>query len=197
MSNTLFLTKRLLRKANILHNRTPVYLRQSKLNEQYLKDPKLAMITDCAEVLGKDLHDPFRTTVTINKELQVPFRVGVHSAVGGDHDHPNPGDMLCATLASCLESTLRMIANRFDITLTYTRVRVSALVDVRGTLRIDLTTPVGFQSMHVELEVAAKGLNKKVLNTLIQGSKKSCIIYQTLIKTLPITIDVITDKPNK
>ncbi len=188
MSNTLFTTKTLFRKLKLLKNQSPVLLRHKKLEMIYSEDPSKAIIIDRAEVVGTHFHDPFRTTVVINKELHVPFRVGVHRAVGGDHDYPNPGDMLCATLASCLESTLRMIANRYNIVLTKTRVSVSAKVDVRGTLRIDLATPVEFQSMHVNLLVAAEGLNKKVLHTLIQGAKKSCIIYQTLKKGTPITI---------
>ena len=190
MSNSLFKTHTFLRKVKLLKNQSPVLLRHTKLGKKYKANPSTAMITDKAEVVGSDFHDPFRTTVVMNNELNTPFRVGVHRAVGGDHDYPNPGDMLCATLASCLESTLRMIANRYSITLTKTKVSVSAKVDVRGTLRIDLATPVEFQSMHVDLVVEAKGLNKKVLRTLIQGAKKSCIIYQTLKKGTPITIGI-------
>ncbi|MBT8314592.1 MAG: OsmC family protein [Maribacter sp.] len=182
------MTKTFLKKVKLLKNQSPVFLRHKRLSKKYKANPSTAMITDKAEVIGTDFHDPFRTTVVLNNELNVPFKIGVHRAVGGDHDYPNPGDMLCATLASCLESTLRMIANRYNITLTRTKVSVSAKVDVRGTLRIDLVTPVEFQSMHVDLKVEAKGLNKKVLHTLIQGAKKSCIIYQTLKKGTPISI---------
>ncbi len=191
MFNTLFITKTILRNANLLKNPSPVFMRHMRLQKKYEENPSSALITDSAEVIGKNLHDPFRTTVSINRELHVPFKIGVHRAVGGDHDFPNPGDMLCATLASCLESTLRMVANRHNITLTKTRVLVSAKVDVRGTLRMNITTPVEFQSMHVDLEVIAKGINKKTLNTLIQGTKRSCIIYQTLKKGTPITINII------
>nr|WP_281386211.1 OsmC family protein [Hyunsoonleella aquatilis] len=126
----------------------------------------------------------------MNTELKVPFKIGVHRAVGGDHDYPNPGDMLCATLASCMESTTRMIANRYNIRLTKTRVKVSAFVDVRGTLRVDLNTPVEFQSMHIDYEITSDDLDKKGLKMLINAVKKSCIIYQTLKKGTPIEISV-------
>ncbi|MDN5202405.1 OsmC family protein [Fulvivirgaceae bacterium BMA10] len=190
MSNSMFTTKQVLRKARILKNPSKVYARHKGLHKRYKENPELAMITDCAEVNGTNLQDPFRTTVSMNKELNVSFKVGVHRAVGGDHDFPNPGDMLCATLASCMESTTRMIANLYNIQLTKTRVHVSAIVDVRGTLRMDLSTPVEFQSMHIDFDVEAEGLNEKVLNMLIQGTKKSCIIYQTLKKGIPVTINV-------
>ena len=195
MENKIFITKQILRKAGIMRNSSEVYRRQMELNGIYGQNPTAAMITDYAEVIGENLHDPFRTVVHMNNELQTPFHVGVHRAVGGDHDFPNPGDMLCATLAACLESTLRMIAHRYNITLTRTKVQVSATVDVRGTLRIDLKTPVEFQSMHITLDLEAKELTKKMLNTLIMGTKKSCIIYQTLRKAVPITIEYPNDEP--
>ena len=191
MSNSFFITKSILRKSQLMNDPSPVLMRHKKLNKLYKEFPDKAIVIDKAEISGRDLHDPFRTTVIINEHLKIPFRVGVHSAVGGDHDHPNPGDLLCATLASCVESTLRMIANRYNITLTKTRVSVSAIVDVRGTLRIDPSVPVGFQAMEIEMEVGAEGLNKKIISTLINGVKKSCIIYQTLKKALPIKFNAI------
>ena len=47
--------------------------------------------------------------------VRVP--VGVHRAVGGLHDAPTPGDLLCAALAACQDSTFRMIANLMNIEL--------------------------------------------------------------------------------
>lgn len=166
-----------------------VYERQISLSEKYQNNPELAWITDSSEVIGTNLQDPFRTSVSINKKMQVPFKVGVHKAVGGDHDFPNPGDILCAALAACFESTTRLISNRLGIVLTETRVIVSAKVDVRGTLIIDTSVPVGFQSMHVDVVLTSFNSNEKMLHTLIGAVKRSCIIYQTLKESLPITFN--------
>lgn len=165
-----------------------VHKRHILLNDSYRKAPSSAWITDASEVIGKDLQDPFRTTVLINDKMKVPFKVGVHKAVGGDHDFPNPGDILCASLASCFESTLRMISNKLGIELLKTRIRATAQVDVRGTLMIDRSVPVGFQSMHIDAMVIAKNTNEKLLNTLIQGAKHSCIVYQTIKSGIPISM---------
>ena len=188
MKTVKFVGTHLLRKMNWIGNSSEVNARHLKLNALYKDQPQKAIVIDTAEVIGEHLNDPFRTTVVMNTELGVPFKVGVHRAVGGDHDFPNPGDMLCATLASCMESTTRMIANRYNIKLTETRVKVSALVDVRGTLRVDMETPVEFQSMHIEFAIKSQDLNNKGLKMLINAVKKSCIIYQTLRKGTPITI---------
>ena len=166
-----------------------VHQRHILLNNKYSSDPASAWITDASEVIGTDLQDPFRTTVLINDKMKVPFKIGVHKAVGGDHDFPNPGDMLCASLASCFESTIRMISNKLGIELLQTKIRTTARVDVRGTLMIDKSVPVRFQSMQVDALIIAKNTNKKLLNTLIKGAKHSCIVYQTIKQGTLITLN--------
>lgn len=164
--------------------------RQAPLATLYHKEPSAAMITDVALIEGENLDDPFHTTVTINDELNVPFRVGVHRAVGGLHDHPNPGDLLCASLASCFETTLRLIADRLQIQLIKTRVRATADVDVRGTLMLDRETPVNFQEMTLEVLLNIGDAPPSMGKKLIKGAEHCCIIYQTLKKAIPVQVRV-------
>lgn len=171
-----------------MRNQSEVQKRQKRLGEIYIKNPSLALIEDSSEVIGVNLHDPFRTSVSIGNELQVPLKAGIHRAVGGDHDFPNPGDILCAALAVCFESTIRMISNRLNIELIETRVKASAQVDVRGTLMIDRSVPVGFQLMHLDVLLVSHGSTEKMLNTLLRAVEHSCIIYQTIKQGIPITI---------
>jgi uncharacterized OsmC-like protein len=166
-----------------------VHQRHLVLNEKYRKDTTSAWITDSAEVIGINLHDPFRTVVSINDKMKVPFKIGVHKAVGGDHDFPNPGDLLCASLASCFESTIRLISNKLRIELVETKIYATAQIDVRGTLMIDKSIPVEFQSMHIDALIIAKNTNEKLLYKLIEGAKRSCIVYQTIKKGTPITLN--------
>ncbi|WP_411896225.1 OsmC family protein [Winogradskyella sp. A2] len=184
MPNQKFSTKNL----KFINNTSIVHQRHKVLNEKYRNDSASAWITDSAEVIGMNLQDPFRTTVSINDKMKVPFKIGVHKAVGGDHDFPNPGDLLCASLASCFESTIRMISNKLGIELFQTEVSANAQVDVRGTLMIDRSVPVNFQSMHINASIIGKNTNEKLLHTLIKGAKHSCIVYQTIKKGIPITL---------
>jgi uncharacterized OsmC-like protein len=164
--------------------------RQEPLMDTYVKNPKAAWITDVAVIDGEKLDDPFHTSVTINEELKRPFPIGVHRAVGGLHDFPNPGDMLCASLASCFESTLRMIANRLQIPLEKTKVKVTANVDVRGTLMLNKDVPVGFQSMNLEVEIRVDNSTKKeMIYKLLKGTERCCIVYQTLKQGTLININ--------
>jgi uncharacterized OsmC-like protein len=170
-----------------MKNQSEVKQRQNALTDLYLDDPSLAFITHSSEVIGANLHDPFRTSATVSDDMQVPFKVGIHRAVGGDHDFPNPSDMLCAALASCFESTVRLIANRLDIQLTETRVTASAHVDVRGTLMIDKSISVGYQSMSLDVVLVSNAPNQKIMNVLLRAAEQSCIVYQTMKQGVPIT----------
>ena len=175
-------------KCNYMKSESEVSQRQKRLKELYENNSSLAMITDSSEVIGINLEDPFRSSVAISNDFQVPFKVGIHRAVGGDHDFPNAGDILCGALAICFETTIRMISNRLNIELSETRVKASAQVDVRGTLLIDKSVPVGFQSMHLDVVVVSPTSNQKIMQILLGASEQSCIIYQTIKQGIPITI---------
>ena len=161
--------------------------RQLPLTKTYLENPEKAMITDVAYVEGKDFDKPFHTQVIINNELQTPFGIGVHRALGGYHDLPNPGDLLCATLAACFESTLRMIAERIGVKLSHTFIKAEAHVDVRGTLMLDKTVPVQFQSIDLSVYIETVEETNKI-PLLLKATENSCVIFQTLRKALAIRI---------
>lgn len=164
--------------------------RQQPLRDLYTRDPEAARITDVAVIEGKNLNDPFHTSVSISDELKVDFPIGVHRAVGGDHDFPNSGDLLCASLASCFDSSLRLIANRLQLVLTKTRITATANVDVRGTLWVDKNVPVGFQSMGLEVEITLQDPTKEAIaQKILKATEGSCIVFQTLVKGIPIHIN--------
>jgi uncharacterized OsmC-like protein len=164
--------------------------RQQPLIDSYIGNPGAAWVTDMAIIEGKNLNDPLHTSVAINDELKVDFQIGVHRAVGGYHDFPNSGDMLCAALASCFDTALRMIANRLQITLIKTRIIATAYVDVRGTLMVDKDVPVGFQSMGLEIEITVSNtVPTELVDKLIKAAERSCIVLQTLLRGTPVNVD--------
>lgn len=182
-----FTAKHLAKKLKLRSEKSEVVKRHNRLKEIYDEDPQKALIIDSAVVEGEKLDDPFHSKVRMNDELKLPLKTGLHRAVGGDHDYSTPGDILCAALAVCLESTIRMIADRLEVQLDHTKVAAEATVDVRGTLRFDNSVPVGFQKMELEVELGANNAGEKVLNTLFGAAVKSCVVYQTLKPAIPIT----------
>lgn len=155
-----------------MSNGSIVKERQKPLFELYTRNPEAAKIVDSSVVEGKNFDDPLHTSVSISSELKVDFPIGVHRAVGGDHDHPNSGDMLCASLASCFETVFRMVADRLQVPIIETKVEATAHVDVRGTLMMDKSVPVEFQRMGLHVKVKAPdAVDEKTIKTLVAASE--------------------------
>jgi uncharacterized OsmC-like protein len=96
--------------------------------------------------------------------------------------------MLCAALAACQDSEVRMVANRLGIELIALEVRVTAQVDVRGALGMEAQVPVGFQSMTCDVHLEVKeGTPAKLLDVLRSAAQRCCVVQQTLHQPPPVT----------
>ena len=155
--------------------------RQAPLRERYARTPAEAMILDSAQTANACEGDAFHGAAVPNHWTGEPLRFGIHRAVGGDHDLPNPGDLLCTALAACLDATLRMIADHFGIRLASLQVEVVAECDVRGCLMVDPAVPVGFQRLRCRVAMQPEGdVDKDDLHGLLAAAEKCCVVMQTL-----------------
>lgn len=160
---------------------------QAPLRSLYKNTPALAMVIDHARSCGIDPADPFHSLVEPMDGCGVSVPVGVHRAVGGLHDAPTPGDLLCAALAACQDSAVRMVANRLGVEIISLQVRVTAQVDVRGALGMDPEVPVGFQSMSCDIDLNVReGTPAKLQETLQIAAKRCCVVQQTLRNPPPV-----------
>jgi len=161
--------------------------RQDPLRDRYRTAVEEARIVDSAKTVMNGSEDPFHATVVAGAEHDALWRVGIHRAVGGYHDLPNPGDILCAALASCLHSTLSIIADRLEIPVASLTVNTRAEVHVRGTLLVDRNVPVGFQKIRcqVNLDPGANVPAEKV-KMLQAAAEHSCVVLQTLRNGVPV-----------
>ena len=158
-----------------------VYNAQKPLKMSYKQDPSLAMVTDHAKTTGLDASDPFHSQVEPMDGCGVIIPVGVHRAVGGFHDAPTPGDLLCAALAACQDSAVRMVANLLGVELLFLEVKVVATADVRGAMAMDAEVPVGFQSMTCNVSMQVKeGTPPDLLEKLRVAAERCCVVQQTL-----------------
>lgn len=168
---------------------------QAPLRRQYKETPGLAMVTDHARTCGTDPSDPFHSIVEPMDGCGVSVPIGVHRAVGGLHDAPTPGDLLCAALAACQDSAVRMVANRLGIEIIALEVRVTAQVDVRGALGMEADVPVGFQSMTCDIHLKVQdGTPPKLLEGLRVAAQRCCVVQQTLHRPPPVTTRFCDDQ---
>jgi len=152
--------------------------RQKPLAALYNREPAAAWIQDSARTAHAP-DDPLHSHVTIGPAAHSALPIGVHTAVGGDGDAVVPGDLLAAALASCVDTTLRVIANRMSISIQRLEVNVRAGVDVRGTLLVDPRVPVGFQRLTVDLLLECDA-DDATRRRLVQLAEHCCVVLRTL-----------------
>lgn len=164
--------------------------RHQQLAAIYAQDPRAAWIKDGASTIAGQLdsHDPVHGELSIGTSQPIRAPLSIHSAVGGDHDGPNPGDYLCAALAGCFHSTLRVVANRARVVLEDVSVTVNAEVDTRGTLLL-ADVPVGFQKLTVTLDVRfAPGTAEHMKRAVLSTTERCCVVMQTLVGGVEIEV---------
>jgi uncharacterized OsmC-like protein len=153
------------------------------------------MITKRVRTARRGAGDPFHGTVRADNlaDLDAPYgvewRYGIDRAVGGLHDAPNPGELLCAALAACADTTVRMIADLIGVELVELEVEVAGRLDVRGALMIDPEVPVGFQHLNVVLRAdPAPGSPAERLDQLALAAERCCLVLATLRDGVPIDV---------
>lgn len=177
-------------------NRTPIELinkRRLGAIRTYRKHPEEAMIQDGARTHQTRYgpSDPFHSDLEIGLGYGVTMPIGVHRALGGLHDFPNPGDVLCSALAACADSTIRQIAGQLDVEIKSLSVTVKGDVDVRGTLCVSQDVPVGFQQMRVSVELElAEGTPQRLATKLLQAAEYCCVVLQTLRNGVPVKMEL-------
>ncbi len=165
--------------------------RQVPLCKHYLAHPQAAEVIDSARTSSSDVDaaNPLQSAVSFCDSNPVKIPVGVHRAVGGDNDNPTPGDILCGAIASCLDSTIRIISNRLGVKLKELNVEVLGHVDVRGTLRVDKSVPVSFQKFEVNVLMKPAGwIPGKIIEKILHAAEYSCIVIQTIKGGATVTV---------
>lgn len=166
---------------------------RAKKIRTYREHPEAAKIVDGARThqTRHAPNDPFHSELEVGLGYNgANVSVGVHRALGGLHDLPNPGDILCAALAACADSTLRQIAGQLGIDIERLSVTVKGDVDVRGTLCVSTEVPVGFERMTIVVDMeVAPSTPPQHKKKLLASTEYCCVVLQTLRNGVPISLD--------
>lgn len=164
--------------------------RQVPLRKAYAERPAEAMTQKWARA-SAPADDPFHGTVEVGKGHDVSIRYGIDASIGGLHDAPNPGDLLCAALASCADGAIRMIADALAVTIESLQVEVSGRVDVRGTLAIDPRIRVGLQDMSCRVRLRPSSASDPGrVEQLLRTAEQACVTLDTLRRGTPVDVRV-------
>ena len=148
---------------------------QAPLKATYKTTPEAALITlKAAGRLGEG--------VTCNVETgKAIARAGLHPATGGDGLSLCSGDMLLEALVACAGVTMNAVASALGIPIRDGRVFAEGDLDFRGTLGVDKTAPVGFQTIRLRFELDSDATEEQ-LATLYKLTERYCVVFQTLAK---------------
>jgi uncharacterized OsmC-like protein len=146
---------------------------QAPLKERYRAEPETARITLKAQ--GK-VGEGVTCKVQTGRAL---VQAGLHPLSGGDGLSLCSGDMLLEALVACAGVTLSSVATALGIELRDAMVRAEGELDFRGTLAVSKETPVGFQRIHLFVDLDTDA-NDEQLATLIRLTERYCVVYQTL-----------------
>lgn len=157
---------------------------QTPLKQRYRDNPGSAQITLRAngelDALGVSCK------VETGRAL---VEAGLHPATGGDGTLACSGDMLLEALVACAGVTLRAVATSLGLDIRSGTVRAEGDLDFRGTLGVDKSAPVGFQTIRLSFELDTDA-DAEQLATLQRLTERYCVVYQTL-RTAP-QIEVTT-----
>lgn len=173
-----------------MRTESTVRQRQAPLTRRYRHDPQEAVIAKRARTVPQAQPDPFHATVAVDGPYPPsPWHLGIDDKVGGDHDRPNPAEMLLAALAGCYETTLRMVADNLGVAIVSLEVIARGTVDARGCLAVDDTVKIGFDAITLEVAVAlADGTDPERGQLLRSLADRLCVTADTLRTGVPIDV---------
>jgi len=156
---------------------------QRPLKEQYRADAASAHITLTARSSQTDA--PVSCSVDLGRAI---YAAQAHAGVGGEGTGPCSGDLLLGAYAACAQLTTQMVAEAMGIQTERIAVTIEGDLDLKGTLGIDPTAPVGFSAIRAQMEVVAPNASAEQLAALREKAEKYCVVLATLRTPPPIEI---------
>lgn len=155
--------------------------RQNPLRRAYAEDPAQAISTKRVVSTPTPDTDAWHGRIAAPDFPGTGWDYGIDAKVGGDDDRPNPGHLLCAALAACLESTTRVMAEHFGVQIEELAVEVVGDVDVRGCLAIDDGIRPGFRHIDAEIRLRpAPGTDDARVQQMLDQVEKLCVTLDTV-----------------
>ncbi len=110
--------------------------------------------------------------------------------VGGLAEHPTPGWLFRAAVASCVASTVAMETAREGIELTSLDVEVDSESDDRGILGMDPDTFAGPSSMAIRITAAATGTDPQRLREVVAAGAARCPVCDATKRQVDVDVEI-------
>lgn len=112
--------------------------------------------------------------------------------VGGLAEHPTPGWLFRAAVASCVASTVAMESAREGIELADLSVEVDSVSDDRGILGMDPATHAGPYSMRIVIRATASGADEERLREVVAAGAGRCPVCDATKRPVEVAMEIET-----
>ncbi|MFB9265744.1 OsmC family protein [Bradyrhizobium erythrophlei] len=147
---------------------------QGPYRELYASDAEAALLT----LKARGTADAAAVTCKVETGRGLAI-AGIHPKVGGSGRELCSGDMLLEALIACAGVSMRAAAAVLDLPLRSVVVTAEGDVDLRGTLGVTDSVPVGFKEIRLAFEIDTDA-SAAELDQLVQLTDKYCVIFQTI-----------------
>lgn len=155
--------------------------KQKQFKTQYREDPSSAVITLTAK--GEQTDTALACNVDLGRAI---YEAQAHAGVGGEGTAACSGDLLLGALAACAQLTTQMVAEAMGIVTEKISVTVEGDLDLKGTLGIDRTAPVGFSAIRTHFDIVAPNATAEQLASLREKAERYCVVLSTLRNPPPM-----------
>lgn len=155
---------------------------QGPIKAHYREEPGAAGIVLTAQ--GELGNEGVSCSVSTGKAL---VEAGLHPSTGGDGTLACSGDMLLEALVACAGVTMRAVAINRGIIIDSGTVRAEGDLDMRGTLGMDPTVPVGFTDIRLTFDVQTSASEEDVA-ALVATTERYCVVLQTLLNSPRVNV---------
>jgi uncharacterized OsmC-like protein len=152
---------------------------QDPIKEKYREQPDTATITLKAQ--GK-IGEGISCKVETGKVLA---EAGLHPATGGNGTLACSGDMLLEALVACAGVTLSAVSTAIGVDIKDSTIKAEGDLDFRGTLGVSKEVAVGFKAIRLSFTLDSDATAEQI-QTLAKLTERYCVVYQTLMKGVPI-----------
>lgn len=157
---------------------------QAPLKVQYQLSPDTANV--CLKAEGVVEFDVPGCRVTLPCNDGKVIKAGLHPNAGGDGTQACSGEILLQALVTCAGTTLAAVSISMGLQITQAQVHARGWLDFRGTMGVDRSVPVGFTRVELLFQIDTQA-DDTAVRKLIELTERYCVIYQTLIASVPVT----------
>jgi uncharacterized OsmC-like protein len=162
-------------------NRDQLRQLQQPWKEQFRRDPESALV----ELRARGTLRPDELACELAPRTG-GIRTGLHPLTGGDGSKACAAEMLLDSLVGCAGVTLLAVAASMEVPIESGEVEAAGELDFRGTLGVDRSATVGFQSIRLNIRLRTRASDEQ-LTQLVRLTERYCVVYQTLRESTRIS----------